>query len=368
MSEYQYYEFQTIDRPLTDRQREAISKLSSRVKPTKTSAIFTYSYGDFPGNPQTVLAQYFDAMYYIANWGTQQLMFRFPKSLIDIKQIQPYCIEDCISISETDNYVILDICFYDEYGFGWIEPGDELVQVIDLRNDILQQDYRLLYLAWLKAITIHDISEKEYEPPVPPGLDQSSLPLTAFVELFGVDEYLVKVAAKSSSKPISISDETWLNAISKLSREECNQILWQLFKGEPTLAVQFKQKLSKQITPSQSPSKSRRAIMQLFQAAEQEEKETKQRQKQEAEVKRIEELKQFASQEAQAWQDIDRLLIVAQAKPYEEAVKLLVKLRDLAVYQDKQTEFQRRLNNIYEKYSRRAGLLRRLRNVGLHQR
>ena len=47
MSEYQYYEFQAIDRTLTQEERAAISQLSSRVKPTATSAIFTYSYGDF---------------------------------------------------------------------------------------------------------------------------------------------------------------------------------------------------------------------------------------------------------------------------------------------------------------------------------
>ncbi|MEO1006224.1 MAG: hypothetical protein AAFW67_10315, partial [Cyanobacteria bacterium J06638_38] len=68
MSEYQYYEFQTVNRSLTEQERVAISKLSSSVKLTATSAIFTYSYGDFRGNPQDFLAKYFDAMYYIANW------------------------------------------------------------------------------------------------------------------------------------------------------------------------------------------------------------------------------------------------------------------------------------------------------------
>jgi len=45
MSEYQYYEFQAIDRHLTQEERAAIGELSSRVKPTATSASFTYSYG-----------------------------------------------------------------------------------------------------------------------------------------------------------------------------------------------------------------------------------------------------------------------------------------------------------------------------------
>lgn len=367
MSEYQYYEFQTIDRSLNKEDREAISQLSSRVEPTSTKAVFTYSYGDFPGAPQAVLAEYFDAMYYVANWGTQQLMFRFPKSLIDIQQIQPYCIEDCISISNSGNYAILDICFNIEDGFGWIEGGGELTEVIDLRNDILKQDYRLLYLAWLKAITLQDIDEKTYEPPVPPGLNKLSRSLNAFTELFGVNEHLVKVAAKASSKEKSISDRTWLSAIAQIPREECERILLQLVKGEPNLAIKFQQKIIKQVTTSQSKSTSDRRILQLLKSAEQEEKDTKQKQQQEAQAQKIEELKRFASQEAQAWLEIERLLVVAQAKPYEEAVKLLVKLRDLAVYQNKQAEFQKRLNHIYDKYSRRVGLLRRLKNAGLHQ-
>lgn len=70
MSEYQYYEFKAIERPLHDKEKEAISKLSSRVQLTSNKASFNYSYGDFPANPQKILAQYFDALYYIANWGT----------------------------------------------------------------------------------------------------------------------------------------------------------------------------------------------------------------------------------------------------------------------------------------------------------
>ena len=33
MSEYQYYEFQAIDRPLTPKEQQAVAQLSSRVDP-----------------------------------------------------------------------------------------------------------------------------------------------------------------------------------------------------------------------------------------------------------------------------------------------------------------------------------------------
>jgi len=136
MSEYQYYEFQAIDRPLTQEERAAIGQLSSRVKPTATSASFTYSYGDFRGDTKQVLARYFDIMYYIANWGTQQLMFRFPKSLIDREAIELYCIDDYISLSFVGDWAILDWEFSQEEGFNdWIEgQGKRILIIIDKMN------------------------------------------------------------------------------------------------------------------------------------------------------------------------------------------------------------------------------------------
>lgn len=47
MSEYQYYEFQAIDRPLTQKEQDEIRKRSSRVQLTPNQAISLYHYGDF---------------------------------------------------------------------------------------------------------------------------------------------------------------------------------------------------------------------------------------------------------------------------------------------------------------------------------
>jgi hypothetical protein len=89
MSEYQYYEFQAIDRPLTEKEQQAVAQLSSRVDPHPRRAVFTYSFGGGLGRrPGDLLAEYYDAMLYLANWGSRQLAFRFPKSLIDAEQMQ----------------------------------------------------------------------------------------------------------------------------------------------------------------------------------------------------------------------------------------------------------------------------------------
>ena len=83
MSEYQYYEWQTIDRPLTASEQREVGGLSSHMDTvTSTQAIVTYSWGDFKHDPQKVLLKYFDAFLYDSNFGTRQLKFRLPKNLV----------------------------------------------------------------------------------------------------------------------------------------------------------------------------------------------------------------------------------------------------------------------------------------------
>ena len=73
MSEYQYYEFLALDKPLTDRQRAELRKLSSRADITATRFVNEYNYGDFRGSPGKLMERYFDAFLYLANWGTRRL-------------------------------------------------------------------------------------------------------------------------------------------------------------------------------------------------------------------------------------------------------------------------------------------------------
>jgi hypothetical protein len=370
MSEYQYYEFQAIDRPLTQEERAAICELSSRVKPTATTASFNYSYGNFRGDPKQVLARYFDIMYYITNWGTQQLMFRFPTSLINRETIELYCIDNYISLSFAGDWAILDWEFSQEEGFNdWIEGEGILSELIGLRQEILQQDYRGLYLAWLKAIDLSegyiDIDKTQLEPPLPPGLGQLSAAQKAFTEIFELDEHLLNVACASSGKLTTISEQTWQQAISQLSASERQDFLLRLAKGEHNLSAKLKQKLSQLIPTSPASNQPRRTIQELLEAAAEEGKKAEKRRQQEAEAKRIEELQTLAKREAQVWQQVESLIQKAQSKSYDEAVKLLVKLRDLAEYQNRLPVFQERLNRIYEQYSNRSGLKRRLQEVGL---
>jgi len=82
MSEYQYYEFQAIDKPLNQKEIQALRNLSSRAQITPTSFVNEYNWGDFKGKPLTLMEKYFDAFLYVANWGTHWLMLRVPFKLI----------------------------------------------------------------------------------------------------------------------------------------------------------------------------------------------------------------------------------------------------------------------------------------------
>ena len=76
MSEYQYYEFQAIDRPLSQQEMGELRSFSTRARITTTSFINDYSWGNFKGDADAWMEKYFDAHLYLANWGTHVLMLR----------------------------------------------------------------------------------------------------------------------------------------------------------------------------------------------------------------------------------------------------------------------------------------------------
>src|SRR5437763_12722651 len=69
MSEYQYYEFLALDRPLTQRQMAELRKLTTRAEITPNRLQNVYHWGDFKGDPLILMERYFDAHVYVANYG-----------------------------------------------------------------------------------------------------------------------------------------------------------------------------------------------------------------------------------------------------------------------------------------------------------
>ncbi|MEW6716681.1 MAG: hypothetical protein AB1345_04145 [Chloroflexota bacterium] len=94
MSEYQYHEWQAVDRVLTYEEQAAVNDLSSHIEVSSSRAIVIYHWSSFRHDPKQVLLKYFDAYFYFASWGSLRLMFRFPKGLLDKADIEPYCMDD----------------------------------------------------------------------------------------------------------------------------------------------------------------------------------------------------------------------------------------------------------------------------------
>jgi hypothetical protein len=374
MSEYQYYEFQAIDRPLHESEQAEISRLSRRVALTPNQAVFTYSYGDFPSNPITVLTKYFDAMLYLANWGTKQLVFRFPRSLVDAETLAPYCFPDVISTSVTKNALLLDICFDEEGGGSWIEGEGWLSALIPLRQDILRGDFRVLYLAWLKAATLtaeFEEDEDRLEPPVPAHLQTLTAPLNAFVDLLELDQELIAVASEASAVPHEASKpeiETWVPALPEAERID---FLVRLAGGEPHVDVQLMRRLralaAEQSGQHEQFAPHRRRASALLAVAREQAEHRRKRQRQEAEKTRLRRLDELAPKAPQVWEQVVALIEKKQVKAYDEAVKLLLELREVAQHIKQMDGFKARINQIYEDYRSRPGLLSRLRHAGLQK-
>ncbi len=110
MSEYQYYEFQAIDRPLSAADRQALRDLSTRARITPTSFTNSYEWGDFRGDPRKLMEQWFDLHLYLANWGSRRLMMRLPARLVDRKTLNAFLTEvDFATLKAAGGALILDI-------------------------------------------------------------------------------------------------------------------------------------------------------------------------------------------------------------------------------------------------------------------
>ena len=371
MSEYQYHEWQAIDRVLTPEEQDAVNHLSSHIEVSSSRAVVTYHWSDFRHDPKQVLQKYFDAYFYLANWGSLRLMFRFPKGLLDEADILPYCIDEFITIETINKYQVLDLDFNPEDGGGWMEAEAGLSHFIRLRADLLEGDYRLLYLAWLKAVTLYsnpfeedeeddaEIAAYNREPPVPPGLKKLSPSLQNFVQVFEIDPFLVQAASEASPDLKKALSVDYRELIGHLPRAECDDLLARLAESDPGVGLALRKRLGAFLTQERPQPVGRRTIQQLLQRAEQLEKAEKKRQAEAAQQKHIAEMKALAAREAQVWQQVETLLDTGRkiASVYDEATALLEKLKQLAEFQDTRDSFQARLHHLAQKYASRPSLI-----------
>lgn len=377
MSEYQYYEWQTLERPLTAAEQAAVNGLSSHIDVTPSQAIVTYEWGNFKHDPLQVLAKYFDAHLYVTNWGTRHLAFRFPGGLLDVKAIEPYTDEDHIRIKAIGNVQILEIALNEEGGYEeWVDERGLLSTLARLRDDIAQGDYRALYLAWLNTMSLEpdDYDEDEddpdsllydREPPLPAGLQQLTPPLKAFADFFEIDPFLISAASEGSPDLTRLQQADLAPLISRLTRQECDEFLLKIVQAEPGAITALRKKLLSFEKPTPTVATQQRTVGELFKTAEELRQAESRRQAEEKRKKHIVEMQELAKREAQTWQEIENLVqIGSAARNYDTATTLLSKLQQLSEFQGTQANFMTRVRELGERYKKRTALIERLKRKG----
>lgn len=372
MSEYQYYEFQAVDRPLSKAEQDKARVLSSRAEVNARSARFVYNYGDFRGDEEALMWDCFDAMLYIANWGTRRLLLRFSLDTVDTKALSEYTVEDMIEIREHDGKLLLDLHFQEVDQGAWLEGEGWLASLLELREDIRHGDLRLLYLAWLKAgdecEEYDGVDEAAVEPPVPAGLGKLSQAHQAFIELFGLNEDLVAAAALASAPLPDASEIPPLPqveaALDELLVKAKTRLLQAAQQGKlADIEIELGRELRAGLRETPLSAPGRRTLAELRRLADElaAHRAEAKRRKKEAERQRA--LETLAKREPQAWQEVDHLCERKTASAYDEAVALLCQLRHLA--QQRGETLDSRLAPLLQRWKNRPALLARLRKHGL---
>lgn len=380
MSEYQYYEFQAVDRPLSDEEMRTLRGYSSRAAITPTRFTNSYSYGCFKGSAPVWMEKYFDAFVYLANWGTHELMLRLPRSILEHETARQYLNGEAASVRANGDFVILSFLseaersdwIEDEQGSGWMSA------LLCARSDLASGDLRFLYLGWLLSVQNHECEEAALEPPVPAGLGQLSAPLKAFADFLRIDEDLIAAAAERSEPGASSGSsrndlERWVGSLGP--GEKTDLLVRFASGGEPHLRGELLRRF-RASQPERAPAVQPRSCSELISGAERLADERRQKEEKRAahelalrerkEKAALEvRLKELAKRQVPAWQKVDALIATKRPTQYDEAVCLLRDLKEIGIRAGRSAEIQNRLQRIQAEHSTKRSLIDRLRRAGL---
>ena len=377
MSEYQYYEFLAVDQPLDARQLKEMRALSTRARITPTSFVNTYHWGDFKEDPRALMARYFDAFLYLANWGTRRLMIRLPSSLLGLQTARRYCASESACAWAAEDKVIVELNTEEAEGY-WEQDGEaSLTSIVPVRSELATDDRRLLYLAWLLSVEAGELANDELEPAVPPGLARLSASLYSLVEFLRLDEDLLAVAAEASEPLSTIEPSTaeLTHWVTRLPEQEKDTLLARLADGDPHLRMELSRRFRGETHPAPD-GRGARTVAELREAAvshpERREQLAASRQAQEKAIReraqavvRERHLATLAKRQVQAWEQVYTAIDARQPAQYDVAVELLKDLRAVSERDKRLEAFDRHLLELRQQHSKKHSLLQRLEQAGL---
>jgi hypothetical protein len=386
VSEYQYYEFIALDRPLDDDQQAEVRSLSTRARITATSFVNEYHWGAFRGDPNRMMERYYDAHLYLANWGTHRVMLRFPRSLLDIDAVEEYCVGDQVNAWTTRRFLMLDLASEDEAGDWDFDAETTLSPIIGVRAELAAGDLRPLYLAWLAGYGTWERDEDAFdrdadhdpEPPVPPGLTTLTAPQRALADFLRLDDDLLAVAAQTSP-PVRPTDDdpdclaTWL---AKLPAAEKNRLLLRVVNDQSTTVRMELLRRYRDDHATPAPTMARRTVADLLDAAARQRADRNRREAaRRAEEETLQEkaraaarqrrLNHLARDEDAAWSRIDAMIATRKPTEYDAAVGLITDLGELAHRDDRHDAFAKRVLALRQEHARKPSLIERLNRAGV---
>lgn len=271
MSEYQYYEFQTVDGRLSEKEMRELRAYSTRARITPTSFVNEYNFGNFKGNPDAWMDKYFDGFLYLANWGAREVQLAVPAKLLSAETARRYCSSRVASSRAKSGKLILTFLSEQEPDGEWLEGEGHLSSLLQIRNELVQGDFRSLYLGWLMSVQAGELKASDKEPPVPHNLDALSGPQANLADFFRLDPDLLAVAARNSPrvKADAASDKEFAVWIASLPVPEKDKMLVQILMGAATtVGLELQSRFRRQREAGQSKAEVKpRTVAELLFAA-----------------------------------------------------------------------------------------------------
>lgn len=380
MSEYQYYEFAAIDRPLGRAEMAELRAVSSRAQISPSGFVNHYQWGDLKADPADWMRRHFDAFVYTACWCNCRLALRVPLDVFRRAELEAFAIQYALAFDATDEHWIVHWSLYESENydrFGMDDGSGWMQRLLPLRDELLRGDLRPLYLGWLAGAGA--LPGDEAEPEVPAGLSALSPAQQALAEFLEIDPDRLAAAATGSAPMPQTAEgddgrlDVWLET---WSREAMLDVLKLLAQGRGQEAERHVRGRHaawlKAQRLSAEPGARRRRVAELNERAEslalvRQAHEAQERAKEEAERRREreEELQRLMAEADQRWEAIDAQARRGTALGYEYVVRALTDLAEAYTLASTPQEFERALRRFLVPHAKRGALLRRLTAAGL---
>lgn len=382
MSEYQYYEFLAIDRPLTPKQMAELRARSSRASITPTSFVNDYQWGNLKGDPLDWMRRYFDAHVYVANWCTCHLFLRVPREVFNTRTLRAFSTEFAFTVDRTETHWILEWGlkesdnydrFGEEDGRGWMN------RLAPLRDELLSGDMRPLYLGWLAGVTAREVADEANEPPPPPGLSRLTAAQRSLAEFLEVDEDLLTAAGGSDQSAPELHSRTHADLISwiaELPVSEKDEVLKLILTGQARqaerqlksrfLAGQWEKRANSGFEPpTRTVAELRTLAASAAEVREKQEELERNRVQAERHAQREIYLRTLATDFDGLWKKVGMRADDGIASAYDEVTRTLLDLADAHALCASRVDFDGRLVQFMSLHGKRVALVRRLVEAGL---